>query len=411
MKKILEKIKSSQAYTYLFQDIDVIQLYSPNRIINGWNKNVGKRHFYHWALFILIFAVSIFITTGCTKHSENLEHPLISDVQIETVSKKPVESFYTTSATVKAKTNSVVASMLTGKVTSIAVQEGDYVEKGQLLLTIDARDLSQKASGASAGIRAAQMAASSAAQNAQMADRTYQRYKNLYDEKVITKQEFDQYTTQKNVAALEYQRAQAGVQQAQAGLGEVKVFQSYARVTAPVSGIVTQRTIDLGSTAIQGQPILTIEAEDKGGLKSEIVANIDESYLDKVKEGEEVSLEVNGKTYKRKITKVVKYIDPTTRTFKAKVDITGLTGGQFAKINIPVSKKDAITVPKSAIAQKGELTGVYTVDADNVVSYRIVRTGKEYGDRVEILSGLSDGDKIITVGTEKAIDGGKIDVK
>lgn len=360
---------------------------------------------------LLTMTLILLVSTGCTKHSENLEHPLISDVQIETVSKKPVESFYTTSATVKAKTNSVVASMLTGKVTSIAVQEGDYVKKGQLLLTIDARDLSQKASGASAGIRAAQMAASSAAQNAKMADRTYQRYKNLYDEKVITKQEFDQYTTQKNVAALEYQRAQAGVQQARAGLGEVQVFQSYARVTAPVSGIVTQRTIDLGSTAIQGQPVLTIEAQDNGGLKSEIVANIDESYLGKVKEGEDVSLEVNGKTYKRKITKVVKYIDPTTRTFKAKVDISGLTGGQFAKINIPIAKKDAITVPKSAVVQKGELTGVYTVDTDNVVSYRIIRVGKEYGDRVEILSGLTDGDKIITVGTEKAIDGGKIDVK
>jgi multidrug efflux pump subunit AcrA (membrane-fusion protein) len=104
----------------------------------------------------------------------------------------------------------------------------------------------------------------------------------LYDEKVITKQEFDQYTTQKNVAQLQYQQAQAGVQQARAGLGEVKVFQSYARVTAPVSGIVTQRNIDLGSTAIQGQPILTIEATGE----AELVANIDESYLDKVKENE-----------------------------------------------------------------------------------------------------------------------------
>lgn len=358
---------------------------------------------------LLTMTLILLISTGCANHSDKTDHPIISGVQVETVNKKPVESFYTTSATVKAKINSVVASMLTGKVTSIAVEEGDYVKKGQLLLTIDARDLSQKASGASAGIRAAQMAASSAAQNAKMADRTYQKYKNLYDEKVITKQEFDQYTTQKNVAALEYQRAQAGVQQARAGLGEVQVFQSYARVTAPISGIVTQRTIDLGSTAIQGQPMLTIEAEEQGGLKSEVVANIDETYLDKVKAGEEVSLEINGKTYKRKITKIVRYIDPTTRTFKAKIDISGLIGGQFVKINIPVSKKDAITVPKSAVVEKGELTGVYAVDADNIISYRIVRVGKEYGDKVEILSGLSNGDKIIVSNLDKVTDGAKIE--
>lgn len=356
---------------------------------------------------LLTMTLILLISTGCGRHAQDSEHPIISDVQTEIVSKKPVESFYTTSATVKAKTNSVVASMLTGKVTSLAVQEGDEVKAGQLLLTIDARDLSQKASGASAGIKAAQMAANSAAQNAQMANRTYQRYKNLYDEKVITKQEFDQYTTQKNVAAMQYQQAQAGVQQARAGLGEVQVFQSYARVTAPVSGIVTQKNIDLGSTAVQGQPMLAIEAPGK----MELVANIDESYLGKVKEGTEATLEIGGKNYKRKITKIVKYIDPTMRTFKAKVDITGLTGGQFAKINIPVAKKDAITVPKSAVVQKGELTGVYAVDADNVVSYRIIRTSKAYGDRVEVLSGLSDGDKIIISNLDKVTDGAKIDGK
>lgn len=349
-------------------------------------------------------ALILLISTGCTKHSDNIEHPLVSGVQIETVSKKPVESFYTTSATVKSKTSSVVASMLTGKVTSLTVEEGDYVKAGQLLLTIDARDLTQKASGASAAIRAAQMAANSSAQNAKMAEKTYQRYKNLYEEKVITKQEFDQYTTQKNVAQLQYQQAKAGVQQARAGLGEVKVFQSYTRVTAPVSGIVTQRNIDLGSTAIQGMPVLTIEAPGE----AELVANIDESYLDKVKEGENVFLEINGKTINRKITKIVKHIDPMTRTFKVKIDIAGLTGGQFAKINIPVAKKDAITVPKSSIVEKGELTGVYTVDSENVISYRLLRTGKTYGDKVEVLSGLSNGDKIITVGVEKAIDGAKI---
>lgn len=355
-------------------------------------------------ILLLLISFTALFAVGCTKHSENPEHPVISGVQTETVTKKSVDSFYTTSATVKAKTNSVVSSMVMGKVTSLAVQEGDVVKAGQLLLTIDNRDMAQKALGAGAGVKAAQMAASSAAQNMKMAERTYQRYKNLYDEKVITKQEFDQYTTQKNVAAFEYQRANAGVQQASAGLGEVRVYQSYARVTAPVSGVVTQRNIDLGSTAVQGQPLLTIEASGK----MELVANVDESYLTKVKAGEEVTLEVGEKTFKRKITKVVPSIDPATRTFKVKIDIAGLTGGSFAKINIPVAKKEAIVVPQSAIVQKGELTGVYAVDSDNVISYRLIRTGKTFGDKVEVLSGLSDGDKIITLGVDKAIDGAKV---
>lgn len=353
---------------------------------------------------LLIITLILLASTGCSRHKEINERPIISGVQTEILSKKPIDNFYTTSATVKSKANSVVSSMIMGKVTSVAVQEGDSVNAGQLLLTIDARDLSQKAAGANAGIKAAQMAANSAAQNAKMAERTYQRYKNLYDEKVITKQEFDQYTTQKNVAKIQYQQAMAGVQQAKAGLGEVKVYQSYARVTAPVSGIITQKNIDLGSTAIQGQPLLTIER--KGNM--ELVANIDESYLKKIKEGQQVTLEVGDKIFKRKLTKIIQSIDPTTRTFKARIDVTGLTGGQFVKIRIPVDKKDAIIVPQKAIVQKGQLTGVYAIDDENIISYRLIRTGKLFGENVEVLSGLSNGDKIITVGVDKAVDGGKL---
>ena len=349
----------------------------------------------------------ILATTGCTSHKEKDEHPIISGVKTEIVAKASVDNYYETSASVKSKTNSVISSMITGKVTSLAVQEGDRVSAGQLLLTIDSRDTAQRAIGASAGVAAAQKGVEQAAQNKKMADVTYQRYKNLYNEKVITKQEFDQYSTQKNIAALEYQRAQAGVQQARAGLGEVRVYQSYARVTAPISGIVTQRNIDLGSTALQGQPILTIESPSN----QEIVANVDESYLKQVSVGEEVNLVVDGQTLKTQITTVVPSIDSMTRTFKIKLAAKGLNSGLYAKIQIPVGKKDAIAVAQAAIVQKGQLTGVYTVDEQNIISYRLIKTGKNLGDKVEVISGLADGDKIIVSGVENAIDGGEISEK
>lgn len=354
---------------------------------------------------LLLMIISIaFMSSGCTKHSDNSGHPVVSGVKVESIAKASVDNYYETSATVKAKTNSIISPMITGKVTSLAVQEGDNVRAGQLLLTIDSRDTTQRAIGASAGVSAAQMGAQQAAQNKKMADVTYQRYKNLYHEKVITKQEFDQYATQKNVAALEYQKAQAGVKQARAGLGEVRVYQSYSRVTAPISGIVTQRNIDLGSTAIQGQPILTIESPGN----QELVANVDESYLKKIHKGQEVNLVIDGKTVKTKITTIVQSVDPTTRTFKVKLDTKGLNSGLYAKVQIPVGKKNSIAVPQVAIVQKGQLTGVYTVDDKNIISYRLIRTGKNLGDKIEVISGLTDGDKVITSGVEKAVDGGEV---
>lgn len=352
--------------------------------------------------------ILIILTTGCTNHTEKEKHPIVSGVKVETVSKTSVNNYYETSATVRAKTNSIISSMLTGRVTSLAVQEGDNVRAGQLLLTIDSRDITQHTLGANAGVSVAQKAVQAAAQTMKMADITYQRYKNLYDEKVITKQEFDQYSTQKNVAAIEYQKTLAGVKQASAGLGEARVYQSYARVTAPLSGIVVQKNIDLGSTAVQGQPIITIESSGN----QELVANVDESYLNKIHTGTEVNLVVDGKSLKTRITTIIPSIDPTTRTFKIKLDAKRLNSGLYAKIQIPVGKKEAIVIPQNVIVKNGQLIGIYVVDNKNIISYRLIRTGKNLGgnlgDRVEVISGLSDGDKIIVSGMEKAVDGGEI---
>ncbi|MEI8129325.1 MAG: efflux RND transporter periplasmic adaptor subunit, partial [bacterium] len=115
-----------------------------------------------------------------------------------------------------------------------------------------------------------------------------------------------------------------------------------------------------------------------------------------------------GKTLKTKITTVVPSVDPMTRTFKIKLDTKGLNSGLYAKVQIPVGKKDAIAVPQAAIVQKGQLTGVYTVDENNIISYRLIKTGKNLGDKVEVISGLTDGDKIIVSGVEKAVDGGEV---
>lgn len=340
---------------------------------------------------VLLFGLFVLLAaTGCTKHEKTPARPVVKGIQVEVVKKEPIESFYETSADVKSKAVSVVSSMVMGKVTSIAVQDGDFVKAGQLLLTIDNRDMQYKAMGASKAVEMAK-------QNMQMAQKTYDRYKMLYDEQVITRQEFDQFTTQKNVAQLDYERALAG-------LGEVNVYRGYARVTAPVSGLVTKRNIDLGSTAIQGQPLVTIET--KGDM--ELAANVDESYIKQLKAGQEVLIDVDGVESQRKITAVVPSIDPMTRTFKVKIDVQGLTGGQYIKIKIPVATVDGIAVNKDAIVEKGQLQGVYAVDENNIISYRLIRTGKSFGDKVEVLSGLDDGDKIIVSEVEKAVDGGKL---
>ena len=345
------------------------------------------------------------LTVGCTSKKEtSSEVPQVTGVEVKTVNKSPIDDFYETSATVKSKTSSVISSMTMGKVTSLRVKEGDSVRAGQLLLTIDSRDTAQKAIGAQAEVSGALKGAEEANQNRQLTNKTYERYEKLYKEKVLTKQEFDQISTQKQVAELEYQKAMQGVNQARAGLGEVGVYQSYSRVTAPISGIVVEKNIDLGSMATPGQPLLTIETPSN----LELVTDINESMINKIKIGTPVYLESDGKEVKSKITSVIPKIDPMTRTFKIKIALVGLNSGSYAKVKIPVAKKEAIAVPQNAVVQKGQLTGVYTVDEKNIISYRLIRTGKTLGNDVEVLSGLNTGDKVITKGVDKAVDGGEV---
>ena len=353
---------------------------------------------------LLIITIMALLVSGCASKDNENAVPIVSGVKTQIVAKTIVDDFYQTSATVKPKTSSVVSSMIMGRVTGLNVQEGDYVNRGQILLTIDSRDTAQRAIGAKAGVSEASKGAEQANQSRQMANKTYQRYKKLYDEKVITRQEFDIISTQKNVAELEYQRTMAGVSRAQAGLGEVNVYQSYARVTSPISGVVVQRNIDLGSTAVQGQPLFVIEAPSN----LELVAEVNESLLPSIKVGTPVILESENAILKSKITAVVPKINPMTRTFKVKTALSDLNSGQYVKVKIPVAKKDAVVVPLDAIVQKGQLTGVYTVDDKNIISYRLIRKGDANGTNVEILSGLNVGDKVITDGVEKAIDGGEV---
>jgi RND family efflux transporter MFP subunit len=330
----------------------------------------------------------------------------VSDVAVQEVIPSQVDEFYETAATVKAKTTSMIASRVMGTVTSMKVREGDRVNRGQILLSIDDRDTAEKVAAAEAGYGEALKALDAAKQNKSLADVTYQRYKNLVDEKVITQQELDQVETQKKVADIEYERVQEMVKRAQAGLSEAKIFYGFTKVTSPVSGVVTEKKIETGSMAVPGGPLMTVE--DISSLRLE--AFVDEGLAGKLRTGMSVDVVITsiGKNLKGRISEIVPAVDPMSRTFLIKVEVPGegLRSGLYATLRIPLGKKEALVIPETAIVEKGQLTGVYAVDEKGIISYRLIRTGKRYDHGVEILSGINPKDRIITEGADKAVDGG-----
>ena len=121
-----------------------------------------------------------------------------------------------------------------------------------------------------------------------------------------------------------------------------------------------------------------------------------------------VTIDATGERITGRITKIISSVDPATRTFRVEIEIRGpsLRTGLYGKVAIPEGVRNMILVPARAVVEKGQLTGVYAVNREGIVSYRLVKKGKVSDGKTEILSGLKAGDRIITEGMEKAVDGG-----
>jgi RND family efflux transporter MFP subunit len=112
------------------------------------------------------------------------------------------------------------------------------------------------------------------------------------------------------------------------------------------------------------------------------------------------------------VKEIVRQIDPLTRTFTVKIAFNdapqSLRGGFYAKVKFPLGKKAMLSVPEYSIITRGELKAVYAVNEQGIITLRLVKTGKRYDGKVEILAGLSSGDRIIVSGVDRAVDGGKV---
>ncbi len=358
---------------------------------------------------VSILASLALLPVGCggekSREGSEVKRPVVIGLETAIVSPVEIDDYYETSATVKAKTESLVAARMMGTVTDIAVREGDRVKAGQLLLALDDRDVMQKINAAQAALGEAESALASAGKEKELAKTTFERFSRLYEGKALTRQELDEAQTRKNVAEFEYERYREMVKRSRASLNEALVYQDFTRVSSPVDGVVSKKMIELGTMAMPGVPLFTIEDTSSFRLET----GVDESLVDQVKKGitVDVTIPATRMSLKGVVSDVVPAVDPRTRNFLVKIEVKGegLQSGMYVNVRLPVAKRSAILLPRDIIIEKGQLTGVYTIGSDNLITYRLVRLGKKYGDKREILTGLNPGEKVLTAGLERAVDG------
>ncbi len=326
--------------------------------------------------------------------------------------------------TVKAVVTTPVSSQASGRVLSTRYEEGDRVAQGSVMAEIDQAQARSGLLQAEAALREAQMALrevesgrqaavaglNMAKANAALAAATFSRFQSLLERESVSRQEYEEVEArnlsaqaaveqaEQSVLAMEDKKSQveARIQQAEAGVEQASLNLGYASVTAPYDGIVVDKMVQTGQLASPGVPLYVVEKSDY-----ELHVSIDVAGSRELEPGQEVPVSFDHQEGHLigKVKEVLPVADPVSRTVLVKISLPanpGIYSGVFGRASFPAEGDASVSVPAASLVRRGQLTGVYVVGPDRTARYRLVRTGRSSASRVEILSGLNEGEAVIT---------------
>ena len=369
-----------------------------------------------WIVWIGAAALSVACATSTAQKPEERAP---SSVATAATDLTELSSSVEAGGIVRARVTALIASRLLAPIVDVRVRAGDRVRRGDVLVTLDARDLHANDARAQAAVlaaaesvRAAEADVRATESAAQLARVTHDRLATLQAKRSATVEELDQAVAALSGAEAQHAAAQARLAAATAGRDAAKaaadaavVTSTYATLTAPFDGIITERTAESGSMAAPGTPLLTLE--DPSTYRLEV--RLDEARAALVAPGTEAAIQIDNRD--RSITgRVVEIarVDPASHSFLVKIDLPpNVAGrsGQFGRATFPGPLRQTLTIPATAVVHRGQLTFVFVVDADQRAHLRPVSLGTVNGDRVEVLAGLRQRERIVTSPEPSLADG------
>lgn len=349
---------------------------------------------------VLITLISVtMIFAACGKKEEKAHEaqkgPAVQ-VSIARAEKGDIPQFSESVGTVKAAREATVASKVMGSVSRLNFKEGDRVKEGSFLVEIDDRDIR-------AQLEQAQAAVSEASASYRNAEINLGRMRSLLEQKSVTQQQVDN-------SVMQFDMAKARTEQAHANVEAIKVMLGYTRVSAPFAGVVTEKGIETGEMASPGRPLFRIT--DDRTLRLE--TKIREAEIKGVNVGKSLDVRIDAidKVIKGRVSQIIPSGDPATHSFLVKIDLPkteGLLPGMFGRAYLDKGVAKALLAPKAAVVERGQLTGAFVVK-DNTARFRMIKTGMTSGEKVEVLSGLSEGEDVAVSNLERLSDGSPVEV-
>ena len=304
-------------------------------------------------------------------------------VEVAQPFRSDLSATYSATATITSDSDAPVVARVSGEVVELLVEEGDFVNEGQVLARLDGQRLRLEMLSARASLDQARA--------------EYQRNIDLHQRGLISASAFDnlKYDLQALEATYELKKLNYG----------------YSSIRAPIAGVVASRDVK------PGQHLSVNEVAFRITDTHELIAylQIPQSELPKFAAGHEASIEVAsmpGNAYPAKIARISPTIDTRNGTFRATAIIDNSKGelapGMFGRFSIAYEEhNDALVLPTAALINEDDESAVYVV-RDGKVERRVITTGIRSGDKVEILDGLSEEDIVVVVGHSNLRDGSKV---
>lgn len=342
---------------------------------------------------------------------------------------------------VQPRNRIVLSAQISGSVRELWVRAGDSVRAGQLLATLDARDADSQRMMAGAAIDEAKAALDEAGKSADMAvstrdaakaqadlaGATYARYQKLFAARSLSPQELDEVRARRDGAAADLaakeamvaaaqdrlRQITARIAQANAQAGRADVVLSWTVVKAPCAGTVAERVADPGSNIFPGSTLIVLETTHD----PQVVADFPTNRSQFLRRGLEVQLGdagESGSVVTGRISEIIPVSNPASHTVQFKVDLPAgfsAPAGRFVKVIVPAGTRQAILVPRQAVRESGQLTGVFVIDGASAARLRLVKTASVDSERIELLSGVDPGEKIVSSASSDIVDGTPLEVR
>ncbi len=375
---------------------------------------------------IFIPAISLFLISCGEKPKERAAETARKPIAVQAaaVHARDWATDYEATGTVRARSTATVSSRINAYVQDVRVRVGDRVGAGETLIVLDSRELETGVRKAEAmRTEAASMlpelesSIAAAKANLDLAEVTFRRMAELYAKKSISSQEYDESEARVKAARANYEMVQARraqlksrIDQADEERRSASINREYGKIVAPFAGIVTERMVEPGNLATVGTPLLMIE---RGGA-FRLEASVDESRLAMVRRGQKVRYKVDqpGCEGSSTVDEIVPVVDPGSRSYLVKLSLpcTNLRSGMFGRALFATGARQVLFVPARSVSSRGQLQSLFVIE-DGSARSRLVTLGARDGDSIEVLSGVTEGETIVTAPPSDLSDGAKVEVR